>query len=169
MEIVVGLPRDPRGKLLAGAEAAQRVREWHRVGRRTVFSNGCFDLLHLGHARYLAAARALGDALIVGVNADESVRRIKGERRPLVPERERAELVAALECVDLVCLFPEDDPGRLIAELQPRILVKGADWAPEAIVGKEVVEAYGGEVKTVPLVAGKSTTRLIETILERYR
>lgn len=169
MEIVVGLPRDPGSKILPRDSAAAVVAEWSRVGRRVVFTNGCFDLLHQGHARYLAAARKLGEALVVGVNSDASVRRIKGERRPLLPEDERAELIASLECVDLVVVFPEDDPGDLIAALKPKILVKGADWPKDQVIGRGTVEALGGEVVSIPLVTGRSTTNIIKTILERYK
>lgn len=169
MEMIVGVPRRAQRKIVSRREAAVRVRRWHECERRTVFTNGCFDLLHLGHARYLAAARRLGDALIVGINSDESVRRLKGSRRPLVPVRERAELIASLECVDLVVVFSEDDPGKLIATLKPRVLVKGADWPKHKIIGAKTVRAAGGKVVTIPLVKGHSTTNLIETIRERYR
>ena len=169
MEIVVGLPRDPRSKIVDLPEAAARVARWTEVGRKVVFTNGCFDLLHQGHARYLAAARRLGDALVVGINSDDSVRRIKGEKRPLLPEDERAELIASLECVDLVIIFAEDDPGALIAALKPKVLVKGADWPKEKVIGRETVEAGGGEVKNLPLVAGRSTTKVIEEILKKYK
>lgn len=169
MEIVVGLPRDPRGKIASRAKAAARMTEWHRSGRRTVFTNGCFDLLHQGHVRYLSAARRLGDALVVGVNSDDSVRGLKGEGRPVLPEAERAELIAALECVDLVVIFPEPDPGELIRTLLPRVLVKGADWPKEQVIGRETVEASGGKVVSIPLVPGRSTTAIIQSILERHR
>jgi rfaE bifunctional protein nucleotidyltransferase chain/domain len=144
------------------------VARWRQVGRKVVFTNGCFDLLHQGHARYLAAARKLGDALVIGVNSDASVRRIKGEKRPILPEDERAELLASLECVDLVVLFEEDDPGELIKVLKPSILVKGADWPKEKVIGRETVEALGGEVLNIPLVEGRSTTSVIQTIKERF-
>ena len=141
----------------------------HRTqGRRLVFTNGCFDLMHIGHTRYLQAARNLGDLLIVGVNTDRSVRTLdKAPGRPIVPERERAEVVAALGCVDYVVLFDEPDPGRLIAEILPDVLVKGGDWTPDKIIGREIVEARGGVVKTIPLVPGVSTTKLIEKIIHR--
>jgi D-beta-D-heptose 7-phosphate kinase/D-beta-D-heptose 1-phosphate adenosyltransferase len=168
MEIVVGVPRRPRDKICSRSRAVARVRRWHQVGRRTVFTNGCFDLIHLGHARYLNAARKLGDALIVGVNGDDSVRRLKGRGRPILPAAERAELIAALECVDLVVVFPEDDPGRLIARLQPRVLVKGADWAKQDIIGRDTVTAAGGKVATIRLVPGRSTSGIIRTIVARY-
>lgn len=132
-----------------------------------VFTNGCFDLVHRGHVEYLAEARALGDALVVGVNTDASVRRLeKGGDRPLVPEADRARVVAALEAVDAVCLFDEDTPRALIASLLPDVLVKGGDYAPEEVVGREEVEAAGGKVVIVPLLAGHSTSHLIQRIRE---
>lgn len=132
-----------------------------------MFTNGCFDLMHVGHVRYLEAARTLGDLLVVGVNSDDSVRTLqKGQDRPLVPQDQRAEVLAALACVDYVVLFGEPDPGRLIGELQPDVLVKGGDWAPEQIVGRDTVEARGGTVRTIPLVPGVSTTSLVNKIRE---
>jgi rfaE bifunctional protein nucleotidyltransferase chain/domain len=168
MEVVVGLPRDPRSKITDRAEAAARVARWTQVGRKVVFTNGCFDLLHQGHARYLAAARKLGDALVVGLNSDSSVRRIKGEKRPILPQDERAELIASLECVDLVIIFDEDDPGALIAAVKPFYLVKGADWPKEKVIGRETVLALGGDVVNMPLVEGRSTTSVIQIIKERF-
>lgn len=135
---------------------------------KVVFTNGCFDLLHIGHVRYLEAARELGDILVVGVNTDESVRNIKGPLRPIVPEAERGELVAALHCVDWVCFFASPDPLELITLLQPDILVKGADWSLDKIVGAEEVKRSGGQVMTVPLIPGTSTTKIIERIRELY-
>lgn len=133
--------------------------------QRIVFTNGCFDLMHVGHTRYLQAARELGDLLVVGVNSDASVRALnKGAGRPIVPEAQRAEVLAALACVDYVVLFIEPDPGKLIADLQPDVLVKGGDWAPDQIIGRETVEARGGTVKTIPLVPGVSTTALVDKI-----
>ena len=134
-------------------------------GKRIVFTNGCFDLMHVGHTRYLQAAKALGDVLVVGVNSDASVRSLnKAPDRPIVSDAQRAEVVAALGCIDYVILFNEPDPQILIAALQPDILVKGGDWAVERIVGREIVEARGGVVRTIPLVPGVSTTSLIERI-----
>jgi D-beta-D-heptose 7-phosphate kinase/D-beta-D-heptose 1-phosphate adenosyltransferase len=134
-------------------------------GKRIVFTNGCFDLMHVGHTSYLQAAKDLGDLLVVGVNGDESVRSLnKAPDRPIVPESQRAEVVAALGSVDYVVLFNEPDPQSLIASLQPDILVKGGDWAVEQIVGREIVEARGGVVRTIPLVPGISTTSIIERI-----
>ena len=133
--------------------------------QRIVFTNGCFDLMHIGHTRYLQAAKALGDVLVVGVNNDASVRSLnKALDRPIVPEAQRAEVLAALGCVDHVILFNEPDPQSLIAALQPDVLVKGGDWPVERIVGREIVEARGGVVRTIPLVPGVSTTSLIQRI-----
>lgn len=133
-------------------------------GKRIVFTNGVFDILHPGHVRYLQQARALGDALIVGLNADVSVRRNKGPERPINPQEERAEILEALECVDAVVLFEEDTPDRIIRAIQPDILVKGADWAADAIVGRDTVEARGGRVVRIPVEPGHSTTTIIQRI-----
>jgi rfaE bifunctional protein nucleotidyltransferase chain/domain len=135
-----------------------------KAGRRIVFTNGCFDLIHIGHVRYLNAARQCGDCLFVGVNADASVRRIKGPNRPVTPEDQRAEVLAALRCVDVVTLFPEDTPRRLIAAVRPHVLVKGADWAAADIVGARQVSADGGEVVRIPLAENVSTTGIIARI-----
>lgn len=150
---------------IAGREALVRaVRSLQRAGKKVVFTNGCFDLLHVGHVRYLQEARALGDALVVGVNSDASVRRLKGAGRPLTPARERAEVLAALACVDYVTVFAAATPRRLIAAVQPDVLVKGGDWSIETIVGREVVEARGGRVVSLPFVKGRSTTATIDKI-----
>ncbi|MBH0202236.1 MAG: D-glycero-beta-D-manno-heptose 1-phosphate adenylyltransferase [Nitrospira sp.] len=134
-------------------------------GKRIVFTNGCFDLMHIGHTRYLQAAKALGDILIVGVNSDASVRTLdKAPDRPIVPEAQRAEVLAALGCVDYVVIFDESDPLQLITAVQPDVLVKGGDWAIDRIIGRELVEARGGTVKTIPLVPGFSTTGLLQRI-----
>jgi D-beta-D-heptose 7-phosphate kinase/D-beta-D-heptose 1-phosphate adenosyltransferase len=141
-----------------------RRREWRAQGRRVVFTNGCFDLLHPGHVALLEAARALGDVLVVAINSDASVRGLKGEGRPLVPETERAEALAALETVDAVVVYGEPTPREVVAALLPDVLVKGADWAEDAIVGREEVEAAGGRVERVALLPGRSTTALVERI-----
>jgi rfaE bifunctional protein nucleotidyltransferase chain/domain len=146
------------------AAAAARLRAWRAAGEHIVFTNGVFDLLHRGHVEYLEEAAALGDRLVVGINTDASVRRLKGADRPLAPERERGELLEALECVDLVVPFDEDTPERLIAEITPDVLVKGGDWQVERIAGRELVEAHGGKVLNVPLREGLSTTALLERI-----
>jgi rfaE bifunctional protein nucleotidyltransferase chain/domain len=140
-----------------------------RNGRRVVFTNGCFDLLHPGHIRSLEQARELGDALIVGLNSDASVRQLKGEGRPLLPERERAEILAALESVDAVIIFDDLTPREVIARLLPDVLVKGGDWAGDQIVGREEVEAAGGRVVSVPVVPGFSTTDILRKIREGAR
>jgi rfaE bifunctional protein nucleotidyltransferase chain/domain len=144
---------------------AQRAR-WRRAGKAVVFTNGCYDLLHPGHVRLLEKARSLGDILILALNSDASVARLKGPTRPLIPEIERAELVAALEAVDVVILFDEDTPRELIAALLPDILVKGADWA-HWIAGREEVEAAGGRVLALGLEPGYSTTGIVEELLAR--
>jgi rfaE bifunctional protein nucleotidyltransferase chain/domain len=146
-----------------GAALATGLRE---QGRRIVFTNGVFDILHPGHLRYLQHARSLGDALIVGLNADASVRRNKGPERPINPQEERAEILEALACVDAVVLFEEDTPDRIIKAIQPDILVKGADWGENAIVGRDTVEARGGKVVRVPIEQGFSTTEIIRKIRE---
>ena len=152
-------------KVTARETLASLLAERRLEGQRIVFTNGCFDLMHIGHIRYLQAARNLGDVLVIGVNSDESVRALhKGADRPLVPDVQRAEVLAALACVDYVTIFPEPDPGSLIATLQPDILVKGGDWSLDRIVGRETVEARGGRVQTIPLVPGVSTTILVERI-----
>jgi rfaE bifunctional protein nucleotidyltransferase chain/domain len=132
-----------------------------QTGQRLVFTNGCFDLLHRGHVEYLAEARAMGDALVVAVNGDDSVRRLKGPGRPLVPAVDRAQVLAALQAVDRVVLFAEDTPAELIAELLPDVLVKGGDYQLAEIVGRDLVEAAGGQVRRIPLRPGYSTTELI--------
>jgi len=147
------------GSVAAAQELAVRVQAAHGV---VVFTNGVFDLLHPGHVRYLTDARRLGDALVVGVNSDRSVRVNKGPQRPINPEHERAEVLAALACVDLAVIFDEDTPQVLITQIQPDVLVKGADWGEHSIVGRDVVEARGGRVVRMELSPGFSTTSLIE-------
>ena len=149
--------------VLTAIIAAEKAR-----GKRVVFTNGCFDLLHAGHVKYLQKSRKLGDLLILGLNSDASVRRLKGEKRPLIGEDERAHILAALDCIDYVVLFDEDTPLALITALKPHILAKGGDYTADSVVGKEVVEAYGGRVELVSFVDGKSTTNIIERVLERY-
>jgi rfaE bifunctional protein nucleotidyltransferase chain/domain len=144
------------------ADAVAIVERLHASGKTVVFTNGVFDLLHPGHLRYLQQARALGDALIVGVNSDRSVRAIKGPLRPITPEAERAEILAALAPVDAAVMFDEDTPHAIIAAIQPDILVKGADWAEDAIVGRDIVEARGGRVVRMPIEPGYSTSGIID-------
>ena len=138
-------------------------------GRKIVFTNGCFDLIHTGHTRYLARARSFGNVLVVAVNSDESVRGIKGEKRPINTEADRMETLAALEMVDYVVLFNEPDPHRIIGELQPDVLVKGGDWPIEKIIGRDIVEARGGKVISVGYIEGASTTGIIEKIVQMNR
>jgi rfaE bifunctional protein nucleotidyltransferase chain/domain len=149
------------GRVLSRDAGAALVEEVRAGGGIVVFTNGVFDLLHPGHVRYLQDARALGDVLIVGLNADASVRRNKGPSRPINPQDERAEVVAALACVDAVVIFDEDTPADIIQALQPDVLVKGADWAADAIVGRDTVEARGGRVVRIAVEPGHSTTRLV--------
>ena len=144
------------------------VEDFKTKGKRIVFTNGCFDLLHIGHIRYLEEAKSLGDVLVVGVNSDRSVRNLKGPNRPILPEEERTEILSGLESVNYITIFDEPTPLELISFLQPHILVKGGDWTKETIVGKEVVERLGGEVVILPFVEGSSTSNLIETILKHY-
>ncbi len=145
-------------------QAILRFGREKRNGRRVVFTNGCFDLLHPGHIRSLELARSLGDALIVGLNSDASVKQLKGDARPVIPERERAEILAALECVDGVLIFDDLTPQRVIAALLPDVLVKGGDWPGDKIVGREEVEAAGGRVVSAPVMAGYSTTEILKKI-----
>lgn len=148
--------------MLSIDEAEAFVNDARANGRRVVFTNGVFDLLHPGHVRYLKAARALGDVLVVGVNSDRSVRANKGPSRPVMPERERVEVLEALSAVDAAVIFDEETPQVIIDRLKPDVLVKGADWAADAIVGRETVEAHGGRVVRVPIEAGWSTSAIIE-------
>lgn len=160
-------PLHPREKILSPAELIAR---FGRPRNQTVvFTNGCFDLLHRGHVEYLYAARNLGDALVLGLNTDASVRRLKGPARPVVPEGDRQAVIAALGCVDAVTLFDEDTPRALIAALLPDILVKGGDYRPEDVVGKAEVEAAGGKVMIIPFLEGRSTTGLIQKLQEQER
>ena len=160
--------RDSDAKIKNRDVLAAIIEEERKKGKRVVFTNGCFDLLHVGHVKYLQKARSFGDLLVLGLNSDASVRRLKGEKRPLIGEEERAHLLAALDCIDYVTLFDEDTPLELIKSVKPVVLVKGGDYSPEGVVGKDVVESYGGRVELVEFVDGRSTTNIIEKILERY-
>ncbi len=137
-------------------------------GKKVVFTNGCFDILHIGHIRYLKKAKSLGNVLVIGLNTDHSVKLIKGEKRPIMPEKERAEILAALEFVDYLVFFEEPDPLGLIETLRPNVLVKGADWPRSKIIGQKIVKKIGGRVVRVPLVAGASSTGVIEKIIKIY-
>jgi len=156
--------RAARDKVLPLGELSARLREHRDAGRTLVFTNGCYDVLHAGHLHLLEAAARLGDLLVVGLNEDESVSRLKGPGRPVVPFAERALLLAGLEAVDYVVGFAEDTPARVIVELVPDVLVKGGDWGLDRIVGRDVVERHGGRVVTIPLVPGASTSGLLERI-----
>ena len=155
-------------KIYHRSELTLLLQDAKAAGKVVVTTNGCFDVLHLGHLRYLQAARALGDLLVVAVNGDSSVRQLKGQNRPLVPELERAEMLAGLECVDYVVIFPELTPMSLLSELKPSLHVKGGDYKLAQLVEREVVEANGGRVIVGLNVPGKSTTNLIQVICERY-
>jgi D-beta-D-heptose 7-phosphate kinase/D-beta-D-heptose 1-phosphate adenosyltransferase len=155
-------------KILARSKIPSLMRSLRRQPLRIVFTNGCFDLLHAGHVRYLEEARQQGDVLIIGLNSDRSVRAIKGPARPLISEKQRAEVLAALACVSWVVLFSEPDPYRLIELIRPDVLVKGADWTEEHIIGADLVRSYGGKVHRVELVPKISTSEIILRIVERY-
>jgi D-beta-D-heptose 7-phosphate kinase/D-beta-D-heptose 1-phosphate adenosyltransferase len=146
------------------SEAVALSHQLRAAGKTIVFTNGVFDLLHPGHVRYLQHARSLGDALIVGINSDRSVRAVKGPDRPINPEAERAEILAALDCVDAVAIFDEETPFEVISAVQPDVLVKGADWAEDAIVGRDIVEARGGKVVRATIEEGYSTTSIVAKI-----
>jgi D-beta-D-heptose 7-phosphate kinase/D-beta-D-heptose 1-phosphate adenosyltransferase len=148
---------------------ADRLEDLRRDGKRVVFTNGCFDILHIGHVRYLSAARNEGDLLVVGLNSDQSVRLIKGDRRPIVAQDQRLEILASLQFVDYITLFDEPDPLKLIQLLKPAILVKGADWDADEILGADFVKASGGRVARVSLAKDASTSKIIEKIVQRYR
>lgn len=160
--------RPAQSKIISRSEAARLVEEAEAFGKTVVFSNGCFDILHIGHIRYLQAARSLGDMLIVGVNTDDSVKRLKGPERPLNPEHERAEVLAALECVDFVTLFDEDTPIELIQAIKPHIHTKGGDYRPDSLPETETIKSLGGRIEIIRYdqtgTIGKSTTKLMDKI-----
>ena len=152
-------------------EKIQSVQALHRIlkgrrasGRRVVFTNGCFDLLHVGHVRYLEKARAAGDLLVVALNSDRSVNRLKGRGRPVIPQQERAEILAALECVDYVVIFDEDTPREMIRRLLPDVLAKGADWPADQIVGRRIVESHGGRILSIDFEEGNSSSEILDRI-----
>jgi rfaE bifunctional protein nucleotidyltransferase chain/domain len=153
-------------KLVSQCEALEKVRTWQAEGKKVVFSNGCFDILHAGHVEYLEAARKLGDVLLIGLNSDASIRRLKGPSRPICCETDRATVLSALQFVDALTLFDDDTPEELIGALLPDILVKGADWAVEKIAGAQAVLDHGGAVLTIPLLEGRSTSTIIEKIIQ---
>ena len=148
----------------------KKILEKHKsVGKKIAFTNGCFDILHVGHVRYLNEAKSLADILVVAVNSDASVRKIKGDKRPLVPQNERAEVLSALEFVDYIVIFDETDPYEIISQLLPDVLVKGADWGLENIIGRDIVERNGGKVVRIELAEGASTSNIVKIILDRYK
>lgn len=150
------------------SELKETLKAIRKTGGKIVFTNGCFDILHVGHVRYLKEAKALGDYLVIALNSDSSVRGLKGDKRPIVPQAERAEVLASLESVDFVTFFDEPDPYHVINELKPDFLVKGGDWGEGEIIGSDIVKASGGEVLRIPFVEGSSSTNIIEKIIERY-
>jgi rfaE bifunctional protein nucleotidyltransferase chain/domain len=155
-------------KILTWEALKREVERLQSEGKKVSFTNGCFDILHVGHVQYLREARKAGDLLILGLNSDASVRAIKGEKRPLVPQGERAEVVASLEMIDYVTLFDETTPLALIEYLRPDLLVKGGDWKEESVVGRDAVRSWGGRVVIVPMTEGVSTTNIVEKILRIY-
>lgn len=155
-------------KVLTLKKLTAELAPLRKKGKRVVFTNGCFDIIHAGHVRYLRKAKTLGDVLVVGLNSDASIRKIKGPSRPIVPARERAEVLSALEAVDYVVQFGEPTPIKLIEAIVPDVLVKGSDWAAHEIVGADVVKANGGRVARVRLVKGRSTTNIIKRVLELH-
>jgi len=156
-------------KIVTLEDLVTRLVRIRKSGQKIVFTNGCFDIMHVGHVRYLAEARSQGDMLIVGLNSDGSMRSIKGDKRPIVGQDHRAEVLASLGCVDCVVLFEEPDPLRLIQTIKPDVLVKGEDWAADAIIGAEDVKARGGKIVRISFVEKASTTGIIQTILQRYQ
>lgn len=154
------------GQVVALNDLAQTLAEV-RTNKKIVFTNGCFDILHIGHVKYLQEARALGDILVVGMDTDESVRGLKGPSRPVQSEQDRSEILAALGCVDYVCLFGAGDPRPVIKETRPDILVKGGDWAVDQILGSDFVMSYGGQVKSLKFIEGRSTTNIVDRILDK--
>lgn len=156
------------GKILKRKELKAELDRLKQAGKRIAFTNGCFDILHAGHVTYLQAAKAAGDVLVLALNSDSSVRAIKGEKRPLVPEDQRAQVVAALVSVDYVTIFTEDTPLELIRYLKPDILVKGGDWTEEQLAGGDDVKSWGGKVLLIPVVPGVSTTNIVEKIRAAY-
>jgi D-beta-D-heptose 7-phosphate kinase/D-beta-D-heptose 1-phosphate adenosyltransferase len=159
---------DSKKKIVALEGLAARLEEDRKAGKKIVFTNGCFDIVHVGHVRYLAAARSEGDLLVIGLNSDASVRLIKGEKRPIVAQNHRAEVLSSLRFVDYVVIFDEPDPFNTIEALQPDVLVKGEDWAEDDIVGADLVKSNGGKIVRVKFVEETSTSAIIEQIVERY-
>jgi len=160
---------DTAKKILTLEDLVTRLGKVRKSGQKIVFTNGCFDIMHVGHVRYLADAGSEGDLLVVGLNSDASVRIIKGDKRPIVRQNHRAEVLASLGCVDFIVIFDEPDPLKLIQTLKPDVLVKGEDWTEDEIVGAESVKSLGGKIVRISFVEESSTTAIIEKILQRYR
>ena len=161
-------PRGLKTKLKPLEIIKNEIKALQQQGKKLVFTNGCFDILHAGHVDIFQQARNLGDALVVAVNSDISIKKIKGEKRPVVPQEQRMQVLAALEAIDYVVIFDEENPFKIIKEIQPDILVKGGDWPVETIVGREIVEKKGGKVLSIPLMEGISTTNIIEEVKKRF-
>ena len=155
-------------KITSTTSLKRKIKRLKQDGKRIVFTNGCFDILHYGHIKYLQDAKAKGDYLVVAVNSDSSIKKIKAKNRPVVGQADRLKVVAALGCVDFVVLFNEDNPLKIIKELKPDILIKGSDWSKERIVGADFVKSYGGKVETINLVKGRSTSAIIEKIINDF-
>jgi D-beta-D-heptose 7-phosphate kinase/D-beta-D-heptose 1-phosphate adenosyltransferase len=155
-------------KILERNALKDKLEGLRKKGKKIAFTNGCFDILHVGHVRYLREAKKTADILVLALNSDSSVRSLKGEERPLVPEKERAEIIAALEFIDFVTIFPELTPLELINYLKPDILIKGGDWPEEKVVGREEIKKWGGRIAIIPEVEGKSTTNIVEKIKKLY-
>ncbi len=155
-------------KILDRKILKDKLEALRKEGKKIAFTNGCFDILHVGHVRYLKEAKKTADILVLALNSDSSVRAIKGEKRPLVSEEERAEVLAALECIDFVTIFPELTPLELICYLKPDILIKGGDWPEDKVVGRDEIKKWGGHVTIIPEVAGKSTTNIVDKIISVY-
>lgn len=164
-----GFPVRMLSKIIQREDLAQTMKTVRASGEKVVFTNGCFDILHVGHVRYLAAAKSEGNILVVGLNSDESVKSIKKENRPIIPQEQRAEVLSSLWCVDYVTLFDEPDPLSLIKVVQPDVLVKGADWPEEEIIGADFVKKNGGRVVRVSVVSGVSTSRIIQQIINNHQ
>jgi len=158
----------PGAKITSLSDLRRKVARLKHDGKRIVFTNGCFDILHYGHTKYLQDAKAKGDYLVVAVNSDSSIKKIKAKNRPVVGQADRLQVVAALGCVDFVVMFKEDNPLRVITALKPDVLVKGSDWGKHKIVGADFVESYGGKVQTINLVKGRSTSAIIEKIVRDF-
>jgi len=155
-------------KILERKRLKEKVEALRKNGKKIAFTNGCFDILHVGHVRYLIEARKTADVLILALNSDSSVRAIKGEKRPLLPEEERAEVLSALECIDFITIFPESTPLELINLLKPDFLIKGGDWPEDKVVGRDEIKKWGGRVILIPEIKGKSTTNIVEKIKTVY-